>query len=177
MRSKNTRPIITRERLLELLHYHPGTGVFRWRVTPNRLAGYPAVGDVAGNVRPDLYRYIKLDDRLYRSSRLAWLYVYGAWPKKTVDHIDRCPNHDWISNLREATHSQNVGNTHVRRNNLLGVKGVSMTNNFRFTAKINAHGKLRHLGTFDTAEEANRVYMKAARAFYGEFAHDGTVSK
>jgi hypothetical protein len=67
---------ITAERLRELLHYDPETGVFRWRV---RTAQRVRVGDVAGSkLRPGhRYRKIPIDRRGYSAARLAFLWMTG----------------------------------------------------------------------------------------------------
>jgi hypothetical protein len=59
---------------------------------------------------------------------------------------------------------------------LPGVKGVSEVPSGRFTSEIKLHGEERkHLGKFDTVEEAKRAYDTVAKAFYGEFLTVGTV--
>ena len=96
----------------------------------------------------------------------------GTWPKAEIDHIDRNGlNNRWF-NLREASRSQNAGNTKTHTDNKTGFKGVC-PNHKRFSAMINEGGKTKYLGTFDTPEEAHEAYMQAARDLFGEFASDG----
>lgn len=87
-------------------------------------------------------------------------------PGMDVDHknLDRLDNRR--SNLRASTYAQSQQNKGTPKNNKLGVKGVRMAsaNTFR------AHIKTRHLGTFQTIEEASMAYRRAAEAEYGEFA-------
>lgn len=158
--------LITQSRLKELLHYDPITGIFTWIAPTSRRV---KVGDVAGTINRKGYRIIKLDGRLYRAHRLAWLYVNGVWPPLDVDHIDKVKDHNWIKNLRPATNQQNHGNRGANKNSALGVKGVSMSRG-KFRAQITVHGKKTHLGRFDTLELAAEAYAKAARAVFGEFA-------
>ena len=73
-----------------------------------------------------------------------------------------------MSNLRIATRSQNVANS--CRSSASGIKGAYAKRNGRWHAQIRANGKLRHLGTFATAEAAGNAYAEAAREAFGEFA-------
>lgn len=157
--------MIDHDRLREVLHYDPETGVFTWAV---KIARRIIAGREAGRVSKG-YRYIKIDGTEYAAHRLAWFSMTGAWPSGQVDHRNRDSlDNAWL-NLREATQSENNANTRCR--NALGVKGVRRSaNGKRFIAEI-VHGrKTTYLGTFRTAEEAHSSYMLAARDFHREFA-------
>jgi hypothetical protein len=84
-----------------------------------------------------------------------------------VDHKDLNGLNNTRSNLRLATGSQNQGNRIGRGK--LGVKGVHRWNG-RYRATIFLNGKKKHLGMFDTVEEAKAAYKKAAVEYFGEFA-------
>jgi len=105
----------------------------------------------------------------YGAHRLAWLLTHGEWPKDEVDHIngDRMDNR--LSNLREATRSQNSMNIGARRTNKTGFKGVWAYKG-RFRSQIALDGKRTSLGTFDTAQEAYSAYCAAVVKLHGEFA-------
>ena len=60
-------------------------------------------------------------------------------------------------------------NTPVRRGNKTGYKGVQNERN-KFCVQLRNKGKLMYFGTFDTAEEAAKVYDLAALKYFGEFA-------
>lgn len=157
---------LTADRLREVLTYDPETGVFRWKV---RTSIRVTVGEVAGYLR-DGYRFITIDGRKYRAHRLAWLYMYGVWPAE-LDHVngDRADNR--ISNLREATRTQNNANTPIRKNNTSGVKGVCWDKRKRkWMAQIRVRGVQRFLGYYETTEEAGEAYAAAAARYFGEFA-------
>lgn len=83
-----------------------------------------------------------------------------------VDHH----NHDGLDNRREnlrlATPVQNIANARRR-----GLVGVRRSRSGRWTARIKiGDGRERHLGTFDTPEDAARAYDRAAVEAFGEFA-------
>lgn len=157
--------MITQDRLSELLSYDPLMGLFRWKVS----RGTRAAGSVAGNNRPDGYIYIKVDKALYRQTRLIWLYVYGAWPKHHIDHINGDTSDDRFCNLREATRSQNLGNRKRNINSTTGFKGVTKRGS-RYLAYINKDGTRIWLGYHQTPEEAHAAYMGKATELFGEFA-------
>lgn len=95
----------------------------------------------------------------------------GAWPRQFVDHVncDRTDNR-W-SNLRDASPSQNARNIGKRRDNKSGFKGVSFHNRAgRYRAEIRVKGRTRHLGLFNTPQEASKAYEAAAKSLAGEFA-------
>jgi hypothetical protein len=72
---------ITAERLRELLHYNPETGIFTWRV---KRRGPVKAGDVAGRIHADYgYVIIGLDGREYRANRLAFLCMEGKFPEQS----------------------------------------------------------------------------------------------
>ena len=113
--------MLTVERLRELLHYNPETGVFTYRVTRKGVSK----GKVAGwHGKTDSRRRICLDGKTYLASRLAFLYMTGCWPKNEADHIDTNPTNDQWSNLRDATRVENCRNKSHYKNSKTGVKGV-----------------------------------------------------
>lgn len=94
---------LTPERLRELLEYDPETGKFTWL----RNRAFKALGGThAGYLNSNGYLRITVDDVSYAAHRLAWLYVHGRWPDKTIDHINRNKQDNRIANLRDVTHSE-----------------------------------------------------------------------
>jgi len=91
---------LTLERLKEVLHYDPETGIFTWKVRPVRNSRkHP--GDQAGGRKGKGYLYIGIDSRQYLGSQLAWLYHYGTWAKGEVGVKDGNPANLRIDNLYE----------------------------------------------------------------------------
>ena len=157
--------MLTDAKLRELLAYDLATGVFTWRCQVGRAKA----GQKAGVKRSDGYWVIKINRRLYRAHRLAWLYVYGEWPRNELDHINGIRDDNHIANLRDATRVENGRNRKKRRDARCALKGVSVQNK-RFRAQIKLAGKTIHIGYYDTEEEAHAAYMAAAEKEFGAFA-------
>ena len=111
------RIVLTAARLREVLNYNPETGEFSWvqNRTPRSTLGFgkgrrAKVGTIKqGRIT------ICIDKRLYGASRLAWLWVTGAWPKHHIDHINRNPLDNRLCNLRDVTHKENQANKKHKR--------------------------------------------------------------
>ena len=167
-KSADAFPVLTQERLLELLHYNPKTGLF----IRLKTRGSSKAGSIAGGISKgprDGYLRIRVDGKRYKAHRLAFLYMTGKWPNSLVDHKDTNKlNNSW-KNLRESTNGQNKANGGTYKNNKLGIKGVSLRGK-KYHARIYHSGKLTTLGTFETAEKASQAYYAAATKVHGRFA-------
>lgn len=88
-----------------------------------------------------------------------------------VDHADGNGLNNQKSNIRLCSHSENMRNTKMFKNNTSGFKGVSWhkrSNKWRAVIKVNA--KHKHLGLFQTDIAAANAYNDAAKKYYGDFA-------
>jgi hypothetical protein len=168
-RPKDRKSDLTAKELRSRLDYDPITGIFRYKVVPE-CQHKIKVGDIAGYIREKRYLVIKIDGKAYYAHRLAWLYVYGAWPTNLIDHEDTNKLNNSLSNLRPANQSKNKANAPKPKNNTSGFKGVVKCKN-RWKAQITYQQQVMYLGLFDTKEKAHAAYLEKARELHGEFAH------
>lgn len=156
--------MLTQEELKRLLTYEPETGIFRWCRDYGELKG-----KVAGSLRKTGYVKIHMSGIDYTAHRLAWLYVYGYFPKE-LDHINGDGADNRISNLREATHSQNGANAKLRIDNKVGMRGIYWNKTRgRWYARVWKDGKAtsRH---FDDLEEAKAFIAETHVRVHGKYS-------
>jgi hypothetical protein len=100
------------------------------------------IGERAGSYHSsDGYRNVRIRSVMYREHRVIWAMIYGYCPLVFLDHINGDRSDNRITNLREATNSQNMQNSVIRKDNKLGVKGVRLTETGTFGARIRINGK------------------------------------
>lgn len=133
-------------RLRASISYSPLTGEFVWLVQPN---GRVPVGSIAGHARPDGYIQIGFEGRPYLAHQLAWLHSHATLPKVELDHVDGNRANNRLSNLREASHAENMQNKAKYKNNPFGHTGVYWNpKTCKWFANIRVDGKMIHLGHF-----------------------------
>lgn len=159
-------PKIEHSELIRILNYDGATGVFHWRIATARKI---KIGQVAGTPHSAGYVTITLYNQTYYAHSLAWFYVYKLWPTMLPDHINRNKSDNSINNLREATYSQNAGNTRPHIDSMVPYKGVRKMRS-KFQSRLYDGVKTHYLGTFVYAVEAAEAYDKAALQHFGQFA-------
>lgn len=168
------RDKLSHAEVTEHLHYDPETGKF----TRKKTAGGVRAGATAGCIDSRGYVLIGVNGVQYQAHRLAWLYVHGHWPSDLIDHINGDTADNRLFNLREATVSQNALNRAAMKNASSGLKGVTFHKaTGKWRSQYYRSGKQRHLGLFDTPEEAHEAYCNAAKREYGEFFNAGKPSE
>lgn len=155
---------LTVEKLKAALDYDANTGVFTWKIRPSKAV---RAGDIAGCVEKRIgYVTIGISKDIYKAHRLAWLYVYGEWPKGVIDHINCIKADNRIKNLRDVFADGNAQNIcKPNRRNKSGFMGVIWFQN-KWRAGMSVNGKSKWLGDYSTPEEAHQAYLVAKRKYH-----------
>ena len=160
---------LTAEYLRSILDYNPETGVFTWKAGRR----WVKKGTIAGSPNTSGYMRIVVDGREYKAHRLAWFFYYGEWPKGHLDHKDRDPANNAISNLRECTPRENQHNS-TKCWGSSKYQGVSwQKSRNKWKAQIRVNNKLLHLGVFDDELEAANVYREAKEKYHPFYWEEG----
>lgn len=117
-----------------------------------------------------LYAYTAIGGRL--SPRRFYLHqLIMKFPKTKIDHRNRNGLHNYKSNLRLATNSQNSMNSDRSRTNSSGHRGVYWRENRqKWHAQIRIKNKQTFIGYFDFIIDAAKAYNDYAIKYHGEFA-------
>lgn len=155
------------DQVLLAFDYDPISGI----ITRKKSLRKDRVGKPAGSPESRGYVQVRFHGRLVMAHQIAWAIFYGVWPDFEIDHHNLIKSDNRISNLRPATRRQNLANTSVRRDNSLGVKGVSLVRRTgEYRARIKENGRSVYLGSFKTIEEASSAYRKRHLELHGEFS-------
>lgn len=151
---------LTVEHLRSRVSYDPQTGHFTWSAICRGIRP----GQKAGMLNRYGYTVIMIDKVNYHAHRLAWLYVNGVWPKNLIDHINGQKSDNRITNLREATKSENGQNQRkAKAGSKSGILGAHPHGKSGWRASIVVGGVTMNLGTYRTPEEAHQAYIDAKR--------------
>jgi len=179
-RERKTKPreSLSQKYLKEILNYDAVSGDFHWKArkpehfidgkfhgkeSKAKMWNVKFAGEKAGGERLG-YIGVSINNRIYMAHRLAWLYVYGCWPKQQLDHINRDGTDNKISNLRDVTRRENNLNVGLDNRNTSGVSGVIFDKSRRkWSAKITINYKVTTLGRFDDMDDAIKARRKAER--------------
>jgi len=153
---------LTADEARSRLEYDPETGKLTWKKLHNSLR----IGEEARSIDVHGYVQVNVCGTLCKGHRLAWLIHYGKWPDHDIDHINGNRADNRLANLREVTNAINCQNKRKAlpssKTGILGVVKVGA----RFQANIQCNRRKHSLGTYDTAEEAQAVYVQAKRRMH-----------
>lgn len=166
--------------LNECLSYDSETGILTWKVRPphhftdsRAMNGWNTQYSqkIAGtNIHG--YICIKINRRAYKAHRLIWKMVTGNTPSVDIDHKDCNPTNNVWTNLREATHNENMYNKKTTSKNQSGYRGVSFHKpTGKYQAQINVNRTKKYLGVYDKPEQAHQAYLAAQLQFHQQFAN------
>lgn len=150
------RKQITFERACELFDYH-SNGYLVNKVDRGRTA---KAGQRVGRPKVKSYRQVQIDGETYREHCVIWLLCTGTWPD-VVDHIDHDITNNRVENLRSVRHKDNIRHGSGRQAGLFQSK-----ENGKWQAGIYVDCKRKHLGCFETYEEALSARLKAQEEYW-----------
>lgn len=158
--------------VLRHVNYNPITGLFTWNKYRSRNA---KKGDVAGSLGNRGYLQIGVTigskKKKLLAHRIAWYCVNKSLPN-IIDHIDCNKLNNKINNLRVASQSQNAMNKPNQANNKSGMRGVCWDKKRnKWYVYININKKRRHLGRFDSYDDAVQIRLDAEKEFFKYFRH------
>ena len=154
--------MINFEAAKQLLSYNKNTGEVFWTLAANKTVK----GKKAGTVRLNGYRQICVFGKIYKEHRLVWLLVYGVFPNSHIDHINGNPLDNRIENLRDVSPVVNQQNMKsAKSNSTTGLIGVKPRGD-KYIARIRIGNTRKHLGTFETSQEAHKAYVFAKRQYH-----------
>jgi hypothetical protein len=166
--------MITQERLKELFHYNPDTGVFTWKASWKKVEAGTEAGSTFQHGRTR-YSRIGMDGAHYLAHRLAWLYVHGSFPEGQTDHIDGDGLNNRIDNLRDVSHRENQKNRRLNCNNKSGFTGVHFDKSAgKWSARICTEHGSKFLGLFKDIEGAVEA-RRAAAVEHGYHENHGKI--
>lgn len=148
-----------------------GSFAWKWRSDVENKVNGRFFGRNAGHTAVNGYVHVRINGRLYRAHRLAWLWTTGEWPSGLLDHVNGDPTDNRFENLRLATDSQNGANRGPNKNNKVNLKGVCWAKRERrWRATITVQRKQSCLGYYTCPAAAHFAYIIAADRCFGEFS-------
>lgn len=149
------------------------TGVLTWKAPPKnhaekvgQIAGYPN----RGKGKNKDYWQVRAFGRTFKRSRVIFHMANGRWPTPALDHIDGDSLNDALVNLRECSLSENAANSSRKTRSTALPRGVYLTRQGRYLARLTVRGKTANLGTFDTPEDAQAAHERARKEAFNDFA-------
>lgn len=165
------KTVPTADELLRLFSYDEESGLLT-RLTPHGPKGreLPAGSVVTGGEKSRDVR-VRVFGIRYKVHQIVWCIKTGTWPTTHIDHRDLNPKNNRWDNLRSASRMENSANSHRRRGNQSGFKGVIWDGSSnRWKAQLRTGGRNYNLGRYACPEEAHAAYCRAAVEQFGEFA-------
>ena len=116
-------------------------------------------GSKAGFIKKNGYYVIKYQYKGYLAHRLIYLMHHGVLPE-FLDHIDQDPGNNDISNIREATTSQNQKNKVKRGGCSSHHNGITWHSRDKYwlARGPSIDGKRKFIGRFDSEIEAAQAF-------------------
>jgi len=154
------RPLPPIDELRKRLAYR-SDGVLIWK---RPLSHNIKPGDLAGTINNKGFVHVQFNKFKIVAHRIVWAIIKREDPLELqIDHINENKQDNKIANLRKATKKQNACNQKA-------VKGYYFSKRQKkWKAAIRLNGKKKHLGYFDTEQQAREAYLRAKEKLHGEF--------
>jgi len=133
--------------LAQKLNYVKETGALHW-IHLNKPAG---------GISPIGYFRLTYKNVTFYHHHVIWYMHYGVVPTM-LDHIDGNRDNNRLENLREVCHNKNAGNKAIHRAGKL-VGATFCKGRRKWQARVVINKVRTHLGYYNTAFEANKVYL------------------
>lgn len=134
---------------------------FKWYASKNRYGDYEAVRNGC---------------RIGKGCRQKRIYMHrqimNCPQEMEIDHHNHNKLDNQRINLRICTHSENVRNSRIPRNNTSGFKGVHWFKpRKKWRTQIRYNHKTIFTGLFNSKLKAAKAYDIIAKKYFGEFAY------
>jgi hypothetical protein len=159
------RSKVTPEFLREILEYDPDLGILTWKFRPREM--FPSDGSFKtwnkrfSGVHALCCKTVQgyLHGRIlgvgFFAHRVAWAIHHGKWPDGEIDHRNGNRQDNSISNLQEASPTENRRNMRLRSDNTSGACGVYWDKDLqKWRAAIGVSGRSVYIGVYEEKNDA-----------------------
>ena len=158
--------------LLSFVDVFPETGKIYWN---DKAYHKSKRGKEAGSIVCEEYPYtkIKYAGKNYMRHRIIFYYVHGYLPI-IVDHKNGLDFGDCIDNLQESDPVHNIlKKNKTRKSKTTTSKGVDYrSSRGKYRAQIRINGKTKHIGYYDTEEQASIAYEETLNEYQKHLGYD-----
>ena len=152
--------MLTQKQVKRQFSYNKKTGILKWKIGIRK-------GKNVGCLDERGYIQTVINNKKTYIHRLIWLYVYGEFPKKEIDHINRIKDDNRICNLRDVSRQINNYNHGLNKNNKSGYKGVRWNKKCnKWASFIGINNKLIHLSCFKLIKDAIKARKRAELKYW-----------
>lgn len=159
--------------IIDGLWYEEATGLpWSSRRLLGRGKGWATDGELKpliNNNKNEYYR-VSINGKTKKWHRLVFEFFNGLIPSgMVIDHINNNTLDNRISNLQLVNQIKNIKFQKKRKTNSSGYAGVSWhKRDKKWQAQICNDGKTKHLGSFNSPEEASEAYLAAKIKYHGK---------
>lgn len=163
---KHIKKYPSQETIRELFKYMPDGHLIRLASTTNPRFNNTIAGFLN---KSNGYMECKIGKGKYSVHRLIWIYHHGDITKgMVINHINEDRADNRIENLEVISNRQNCLKSSRFKCGELPLGVIRNKNKKRYIAQITHKGIHYNLGTYDTIEEAESVYLKMVKEYHDE---------